>query len=57
VADKDTLRRRVERLTRELVTACARIQTLEAQVRSLQMSAPRGIDALQAPSPAPKEEP
>lgn len=51
MADKDTLRRKVERLTRELDAASVRIQTLEAQVRSLQMSAPRGIEAIAPATP------
>lgn len=42
MTDKDTLRRRVERLLE-------RIRVLEAQVKSLQMAAPRGIPDLQAP--------
>lgn len=36
MADKDTLRRKVERLLE-------RIRVLEAQVQSLQMAMPRGI--------------
>lgn len=44
VSDLDA---RCRYLERELAVACARIQTLDAQVKSLQMAAPRGIPSVQ----------